>query len=95
LEREHGSVILARKKSVSTRELWRWGIWVAAYLGACWWDNGARLVRQLRLAVAAVGRVDPGDRLKVSLAYLEPEAAFVASPYSSCKDTRLRKNGAQ
>jgi hypothetical protein len=95
LERKHGSVILARKKPVAPGELGGRGIIIGADLRTCRWDNGTRLVRQLRLAVAAVGCVDPGYRLKVSLAYLEPEAPFVAPPYSSCKDTRLRKNGAQ
>src|SRR4029077_5737034 len=77
-EREHWSMVLAREEPVTPVKDGCWGILIDAYLGTWWWDNSAGLGRlYLQLAVVAVGRVDPGNRLKVSLADFEAEAAFV------------------
>jgi hypothetical protein len=96
LEPEHGSVILPREEPVTPFKDGCWGIRIDAYLGTWWWDNSAGLGRlYLQLAVAAVGRVDPGRRLKVSFTYFEPEAALIPPGYPPYNEAGFRELGTQ
>lgn len=96
LEREHGSVVLAREESVlPVVKDGCWGILIDAYLGTGWWDNSAGLLRHLCHSVVAVRRVDPGNRLKRSIFRdFEAEAALVTFGNYPLEHADFRQNGA-